>query len=214
MQTTAGAWNPVIIQQQVGGGLYLQGTFINITSGFQGSGGIHLDAQGSQFLAGSNANNYLQIISNDVALVKNGAVKSFVIDHPTDDARYLVHGCIEAPEAQVEYRGTAIIEDGMAVVELPSYFEAATVPDTATVHLTAELAAFEGKPMVCVAAPSEVRGGRFHIVSHGPDGSRVHWLVKATRADVPQFDVEPKRADSDVRGDGPYRYIAPRKEGA
>jgi hypothetical protein len=205
MQTTAGAWNPVIIQQQVGGGLYLQGTFINITSGFQGSGGIHLDAQGSQFLAGSNANNYLQIISNDVALVKNGAVKSFVIDHPTDDARYLVHGCIEAPEAQVEYRGTAIIEDGMAVVELPSYFEAATVPDTATVHLTAELAAFEGKPMVCVAAPSEVRGGRFHIVSHGPDGSRVHWLVKATRADVPQFDVEPKRAD--VRR--PWRRAVP-----
>jgi hypothetical protein len=36
----------------------------------------------------------------------------------------------------------------------------------------------------------------------------VAWRVIATRADVDQFPVEPLKSEVDVRGDGPYRYLA------
>lgn len=53
-------------------------------------------------------------------------IKTFVIDHPLDPARHLVHGVTESPHAGVEYWGVATVEDGQVEVELPSYFEALT----------------------------------------------------------------------------------------
>lgn len=130
----------------------------------------------------------------------NGGLKSFVIPHPADPTRWLVHGCIEGPTADVLYRGEAVIVDGRAVVELPGYFEAATRPDGRQVQLT---------PVneLCMVAASTIEGGRFTVRCSGPDGTRVAWLVTAIRADVDPFDVEPLRSDAEVRGDGPYRYI-------
>lgn len=60
-------------------------------------------------------------------------------------------------------------------------------------------------------AASTPKDGRFRIVSDAPDGTKVAWLVKATRADVPLLDAEPLRADVDVHGDGPYRYLTPKE---
>ena len=37
---------------------------------------------------------------------RDGA-KTFVIDHPDDENKYLVHVCLEGPEAGVYYRGKA-----------------------------------------------------------------------------------------------------------
>ena len=67
----------------------------------------------------------------------------------------------------------------------------------------------DGKAFIPTAAPSRVRDGRFHLVCAAPDGTRVHWLVKATRRGA-DFDVEPQRADVVAHGDGPYRYLTPR----
>ena len=44
----------------------------------------------------------------------DGNVKSFVIDHPLDSSKYLVHGCIEGAEAAVYYRGQAKLIDSKA----------------------------------------------------------------------------------------------------
>jgi len=60
-------------------------------------------------------------------------------------------------------------------------------------------------------AASTPKDGRFRIVSDAPDGTRVAWLVKATRADVPLLEAEPLRASVDVHGDGPYRYLTPKE---
>jgi hypothetical protein len=48
--------------------------------------------------------------------------KTFVIDHPTDANKYLVHSCLEGPEAGVYYRGKGVIDNGKStVITLPSY---------------------------------------------------------------------------------------------
>jgi len=171
-----------------------------------------------------------------------GGLKCFVIDHPIHEDRLLVHACTEAPAATVEYRGRATIVDHQAVVELPTYFEAATIPTDRHVQVTIEAAPerverpaetagppLEGPqipahtlPMPEAVAPaipehhllyraaaSAPEDGRFRIVSDAPDGTVVYWHVQATRADSPQFEVEPLRSSVNVHGDGPYRYITP-----
>lgn len=157
-------------------------------------------------------------------------VKSFVIDHPTDPDRYLVHGCTESPHAGVEYWGEVEIVDGEAEVTLPDYFEAATRPDGRSVQVSvvlddvedarpapprlveegAELPSRRPRPVPPTVAATPVRHGRFRVACNGDDGTRVAWLVKATRADVEPFDVEPLRADVLVHGDGPYRHLSRR----
>lgn len=210
MRDPAGTWLPYIQLNQGGGNLFLASNQFSVETN-NNLASIDTGTSG-EFNAGTT-NSYFIADGTEAQVVSAGAFKSFVIPHPTDPERYLVHGCVEAPIAKVEYEGTVAVEDGLALVELPAYFEAATVSGTETVQLTVELTTHKGKPMVCSAAPSEVKGGRFHIYAHAPDGTRVHWQVKAQRADVPQFEVEPRRADVQVQGDGPYRFIAPPEEG-
>ena len=37
--------------------------------------------------------------------------KTFVIQHPTEYNKYLVHSCLEGPESGVYYRGRGVIEE-------------------------------------------------------------------------------------------------------
>jgi hypothetical protein len=197
------------------------GTFIDAATGpFQlttGGGQIEIDSgggllditsSGNQITIGSANNNYLLLTSSSAALVQNNVVKSFVIDHPDDAERFLVHACTESPTAGVEYEGTATIVDHRATVALPSYFETLTLAEGRHVFLQPILTESEGRPMIASAAPSRIVDGRFDIVCSGPDGTEVHWLVKATRAGA-AFDPEPRRDEVVVRGEGPYRYLTP-----
>ncbi|MFR9807058.1 hypothetical protein ACL02T_32895 [Pseudonocardia sp. RS010] len=172
---------------------------------------LWIEPTGSVILGGPN-NGYLSISSGGTAeLVSAGTVKSFVVDHPDDPDLWLVHGCTESPTAGVEYNGVATIEGGRAVVDLPAYFDALTVPGSASIQLTPYACTHaSGLPMLAQAAPTEIDGGRFEIVSTGPDGSRVAWRVFATRRGA-EFDVEPRRADYTPHGDGPYRYLTPKE---
>jgi hypothetical protein len=183
-------------------------------------------------------NNYTnQLVRNTGAAP---GYKTFVIDHPTDPDRYLVHVATEAPDAAVEYAGVAELVDGKAVVELPAYFEALTHPDGRNVQVTMLL---PEEPLASVApmpvpqaptppfawrdpvveeiperlllhpvAASLPVAGRFRIVSPAPDGTQVAWRVRAIRADAPPVEVEPLRSDYEAHGDGPYRYLTPRED--
>jgi hypothetical protein len=131
--------------------------------------------------------------------VDGTSIKSFIIDHPTDPDRWLVHACTESPHAGVEYWGETTLDDqGHAVVQLPDYFEALT-------HRA-------GRAVAVNTCSDEIRNasatypedGQFRI--HGGPGLRVTWIVKAIRADTADMLVEPLRTEVDVRGDGPYRY--------
>jgi hypothetical protein len=118
--------------------------------------------------------------------------KTFVIDHPNDKQRYLVHGCLEGPEAGVYYRGKGTVSNGKATIVLPKYTSAFK---DFTVHVT------------CVGQPiplgvSEVINGVFEV--YASKNTSFNWVVYATRSTI---EVEPLKIETKVSGSGPYLWI-------
>jgi len=143
------------------------------------------------------------VSSSFYCVVDNTVVKTFIIDHPTDADRYLIHATLEGPENGVYYRGEGVLDDvRRATVTLPDYFEDLVQAEGITVLLT---------PIddpVALAA-SRIIDGAFTVRGGAESaGVKFCWEVRAIRADVPDLDVEPLRSDVVVRGDGPYRYVA------
>ena len=120
--------------------------------------------------------------------------KTFVIDHPNDNDKYLVHACLEGPEGGVYYRGTSQVVNGSATVSLPDYV------DSLATDLTVQLTPiFNGSiPHICT---TRVVNGKFSV--HGDD-CEFDWLVMGKRGDI---QVEPLKKESQVMGDGPYTWI-------
>jgi hypothetical protein len=135
--------------------------------------------------------------------------KNFVIAHPTDPARYLVHATLEGPEGAVYYRGSAQLTRGRAEVALPHYFESLTRRDGRTIQLT-NVDGFD--PLAIHTQDGEqIRNGRFVVVSNVAGSTqRFDWEVKAVRADGPPLDAEPLKSDTTVGGFGPYTFVRPR----
>jgi hypothetical protein len=131
------------------------------------------------------------------ALGPTGA-KTFVIDHPKDPTRYLVHGCLEGPEAGIYYRGEATIpeDDETVIVSLPGYVDA--IGYEYTVQITP---IFDGRKFIEPHKVSRVRSGKFTV--YGPPGD-FFWLAIARRA---SFNVEPEKSQVEVKGQGPYKWI-------
>ncbi len=150
-------------------------------------------------------------VTNVVSLASTGAAtKNFIIAHPTDAGRYLVHTTLEGPENAVFYRGTARLHRGVAEISLPGYFEAATRQDGRTVLVTPKFDTME-EPVSALAA-SAVRRGAFVVRSldkRNPDQA-FDWEVKAVRADVAELTAEPRRSDIVVHGSAPYTYFSPK----
>jgi hypothetical protein len=124
--------------------------------------------------------------------------KSFIINHPISPDRYLVHACLEGPEAGVYYRGESELTDGETKITLPDY-----VPDMAD-NFTVQLTQIWRGPEDSFARLSATRvddDGAFTV--HG-DPCAFAWHVHGTRQYI---DTEPLKAEVSVAGDGPYRYI-------
>jgi hypothetical protein len=142
--------------------------------------------------------------------VGTNVFKTFVIDHPERGDRYLVHATLEGPEGAVFYRGAARLEAGLAVVELPPYFEALTRQEGRTVLLT-NVDGFDRLAVQTVGG-ARVRDGRFVVRSDDPASTQAFdWEVKAVRADSPRLVVEPRREEIEVRRFGPYTFAVPRQ---
>jgi hypothetical protein len=132
--------------------------------------------------------------ANPIVNLNMAVAKTFVIDHPLKPDHYLVHACVEGPEAGVYYRGKEFVSCS-AIIMLPDYVE--WLAKDFTVHLTAESDAL----VIVNAGP--VIGHRFSIYVSAP--CIVHWIVYGSRRDV-LLDVEiPKTVD--VKGSGPYKWI-------
>jgi len=122
--------------------------------------------------------------------------KTFVIDHPKDLSKYLVHACLEGPEAGVYYRGTGTIADleSSAVITLPAYL------DNLATNLTVQVTPiYNGS--VRVLNTSCVSNNRFTVYG---DSGDFHWHVYGRRLTIA---VEPEKSSVVVNGDGPYRWI-------
>jgi hypothetical protein len=125
--------------------------------------------------------------------------KTFVVDHPKKPENYLVHACLEGPEAGVYYRGTTTIcgtQDSLCFVEveLPDYVDA--LATDFTVHVTP---IFNGT--LRIANATEIKDNKFRIYGNPGD---VHWAVYGKRGSV---EVEPLKETTRVNGDGPYKWI-------
>jgi len=128
--------------------------------------------------------------------------KSFIIDHPLDRDSYLIHACLEGPEAGVYYRGRTAILDRTMTIRLPAYVE--TLAHQFTVHATAEIVDIMEEPSFIHVAVSAVRDSQFKLYASAP--CIVNWLVFGKRRDV-QLKVEAKKNEVVVYGDGPYKWM-------
>lgn len=122
-------------------------------------------------------------------------LKSFIINHPVHEEKFLVHTCLEGPEAGVYYRGTGEILDNVSVdISLPYYVEA--LASDLTVQITP---IYNGK--INVLNTSEVLNNKFTVYG---ENCKFYWHVTGKRSDV---NVEPFKSHVEVKGQGPYLYI-------
>lgn len=121
--------------------------------------------------------------------------KSFVINHPIQQDKYLVHACLEGPEAGVYYRGTGVISNNNStVIELPEYVGAFATDFT--IQLTP---IYNGK--INILNVSEIIDNKFTV--YGENG-KFYWNVIGKRLEIV---TEPLKTDVEVKGQGPYLYI-------
>jgi hypothetical protein len=121
--------------------------------------------------------------------------KTFVIEHPTNDNKYLVHACLEGPEAGVYYRGRGEITNNEYVeIKLPHYAEKLAH------DFTVQITPIYGNKIVTLNS-SEIENNAFKVYG---ENSKFHWTVYGNRHDI---NVEPDKDTVNVKGDGPYLYI-------
>ena len=123
--------------------------------------------------------------------------KTFVIDHPIDKTKYLVHACLEGPEAGVYYRGKGEINNNNNYVDicLPYYVE--QLATDFTIQITPI-----GSNIVNIYSVSEVENNKFTVF--GKNG-RFFWHVYGKRIDIM---VEPTKDSVVLNGNGPYKWIS------
>jgi hypothetical protein len=122
--------------------------------------------------------------------------KTFVLDHPVNPEKYLVHACLEGPEAGVYYRGKGTITNNeFTLINLPDY--ASDLASDFTIQITP---IFNGTGPIMFNV-SEVMNNKFQV--YGPNGS-FFWTVFGMRAGI---EIEPYKTDVLVKGTGPYKWI-------
>jgi len=173
-----------------------------ITIGPNGSFGLYVDPpsfSGSLlYIGGTQTTSATRIyITSLVSNVPTGN-KTFIIDHPTDSARHLIHACLEGPEVGVYYRGEGSISSNemYTTIYLPRY-----VDQFATDYTVQITSIYTPGSTIGTYASSRVIQGVFQV--YGPPGS-FYWHVHGKRGSI---DVEPLKSAVTVRGEGPYKWI-------
>jgi hypothetical protein len=177
---------------------------IGVSSGSTFQNSIVLNASGSTFVSDvsngffvrpidvSTGTTNLLIYNSTSGKISYNTTKTFIIDHPIHENKYLVHACLEGPEAGVYYRGEAEITNNEEVeVLIPEYTSAF---NNFTVHVSAA-GSFNN------LYATKVENGKFKV--YGKNG-KVSWTVFGTRQNI---DTEPLKKDVQVSGSGPYKYI-------
>jgi hypothetical protein len=126
----------------------------------------------------------------------SAASKTFIIDHPKDVNKYLVHACLEGPESGVYYRGKGEIENNVSTtIILPDYVE--TLANDFTVQITP---IYNGTSSTTYNV-GEVVNNQFQVFG---ENGKFFWIVHGKRQSI---DVEPLKKNIQVNGDGPYKWI-------
>jgi hypothetical protein len=130
--------------------------------------------------------------------------KTFVIQHPTDSNKYLVHACLEGPEAGVYYRGRGEITNHTnCTIHLPPYVK--KLAHNFTVHLTPIVDKITFRPTLGttrVYYATEVYDNQFDVVG---DNGQFFWIVHGQRQEI---NVEVDQTLVTLQGQGPYQWIS------
>jgi len=177
-------------------------TVVSGPSGFSVQGGPSFSWDGgSSFLDGApngrlliNAHQGAGSVCQVTGTFEVFGTKTFVVPHPADETKELIHACLEGPENGVYYRGEVTTTNGTAEIVLPDYFEPLTYEEERTVLLTQ---IFEDDDDVVIGSntpatllASRVKDGKFKIRSTNPT-VKVYWEVKAVRRiNVDRLEVE------------------------
>jgi hypothetical protein len=121
--------------------------------------------------------------------------KTFVIEHPTNKEKFLIHACLEGPEAGVYYRGESEITNNTDVtIELPHYV------DKLATNLTLQVTPIYNGTVKTLGV-SRVKDNKFSVYG---ENCEFFWTVFGKRLSL---DTEPNKKDVVVKGDGPYKWI-------
>ena len=138
------------------------------------------------------------ILQGPTGIIGPTGSKTFVIDHPIDKNKYLVHACLEGPESGVYYRGEGkIINNSCTTIELPYYVDKLARDFTINITQIYDENSLEDVILKC----SRVLNNKFNV--YGKNCS-FFWLVYGKRL---ALDVEPYKINLNVKGDGPYTWI-------
>ena len=112
---------------------------------------------------------------------------SFVIDHPLNETKNLVHSFVEGPRADLIYRGIVSLIDGSATINLDEEYE--LIPGT--------WKALCRNPQVWISnidgwtnCRGTVEDGILTIEAQTASNESVNWLVIAERKDKHMYDTE------------------------
>lgn len=149
--------------------------------------------------------------SPNIAFFWNGNfVKSFVIPHPVEKDKLLVHACLEGETADVHYRGEGIAGMKEVEVQLPSYFEALTLQEHRSLDVFPVASANEFTDSQTGLEWTAIKNGKFRVRAKKA-GVRFGYIVMAERKNT-NFATEPLISEVDLYGDGPYTYLKPKSQ--
>ena len=136
------------------------------------------------------------------------SAKTFVIDHPIYDNRYLVHACLEGPSSGVYYHGKArILENNNSIkIELPLYCNAWFNFNIQLTSIADRYCEIKNQYNTTEVTTNDDYSFPPHFTIFGEPGC-IYWYVVAERG--PNFEVEPRKIDVNIKGDinSPYRWI-------
>jgi hypothetical protein len=122
--------------------------------------------------------------------------KTFIIDHPTNPDKYLVHACLEGPENGVYYRGKGKIENDIyTTIQLPKYV--VSLATNFTIHLSKKYN-YEYNNNLSFSDIDE--NGEFIVYG---TNCEFHWIVYGERKTL---IVEPDKDAIIIEGNGPYKW--------
>jgi hypothetical protein len=120
--------------------------------------------------------------------------KNFIIEHPNDNQKLLIHSCLEGPEAGVYYRGVGEITNNTnTIIVLPNYVN--NLVYDLTINVTA---IYDGK--IKQYNFTELQNNTFSV--YGENG-KFNWSIIGKRHDIV---IEPLKTDVIVNGEGPYLW--------
>jgi hypothetical protein len=121
--------------------------------------------------------------------------KTFVIEHPIYNNKYLIHACLEGPEAGVYYRGKGEITNNNYVdILLPEYVD--KLASDFTIQITH---IYDGKHTNY--STSVVKDNKFTVFGNN---GKFFWVIFGTRNTI---NIEPYKKDVILHGNGPYKWI-------